>query len=227
MKKFTAPLVVLFFSISFNISASVVIGGTRLVFNGGSKEISLSVENRDSAANLVQSWITPADATTPGKQAMIITPPLFRLNAGEKNVIRIVRSGLPMPEDHESMYWLNVKGIAATSGNPSGSNMQIAINSRIKLIYRPLGLKGTFPEDVTTKLVWSVADGKLQVNNPTNYYMNFAVVKINQKDIENVTWVGPKATAEFPLPARATAGKISWRIYNDFGMAGAEHHKSL
>lgn len=207
--------------------ASVIVGGTRVVFDGTKKETSLSVENKDKVANLVQSWITPADATTPGKTALIITPPLFRLDPGDKNVLRIARSGLPMPENHESMYWLNVKGIAATNGETASNSVQIAVNSRLKLIYRPVKLVGTYPEQFTEKLNWRIVDHKLQVTNPTPYYMNFAVVKINSKNIDSATWVGPNATTNFNLPAGVSGGTLSWKIYNDFGMGGDEHQTSL
>ncbi|MCL7680091.1 fimbria/pilus periplasmic chaperone, partial [Klebsiella pneumoniae] len=83
------------------------------VFDGQQKAASLSVQNKDKTADLVQSLISPVDATSGAKDTMIITPPLFRLDAGEKASVRIVRSGKPLPEDRESMFWLNVKGIPA------------------------------------------------------------------------------------------------------------------
>lgn len=207
--------------------ASVTVGGTRVIFEGTKKETALSVENKDKVANLVQSWVTPADAATPAKEAIIVTPPLFRLDAGDKNVLRIARSGLPMPEARESMYWLNVKGIAATNDSSASNSMQIAVNSRIKLIYRPASLVGTYPEQQTQKLSWHIVDNKVVVNNPTPYYMNFATVKINGKNVESITWVGPNSDASFILPAGTGGGKIAWRIYNDFGMAGDEHQASI
>lgn len=210
-----------------NVFASVTIGGTRVIFDGSKNETSLSIENKDKVGNLVQSWITPADAATPAKEAIIITPPLFRLDVGDKNVLRIVRSGLPMPEDHESMYWLNVKGIPATDDNQSGNTVQIAVNSRIKLIYRPKSLSGTSPEQFTQNIRWTLSSDTLTVNNPTNYYMNFAMVKINGHSIDSVTWMSPKSTASFKTTAGIKSGKISWRLYNDFGMAGSEHTASI
>lgn len=41
--------------------ASIVVGGTRLVFDGNNDESSINVENKDSKANLVQSWLSVAD----------------------------------------------------------------------------------------------------------------------------------------------------------------------
>ncbi|EBL1519177.1 fimbrial assembly protein, partial [Salmonella enterica] len=57
--------------------ASIVVGGTRLVFDGNNDESSINVENKDSKANLVQSWLSVADPQVTNKQAFIITPPLF------------------------------------------------------------------------------------------------------------------------------------------------------
>lgn len=74
----------------------------------------------------------------------LLLPPLFRLKAGEQGFVRILRSGKPLPEDRESMFWLNVKGIPAMDNEPDKNMVQFAINSRIKLIYRPAALKTRF-----------------------------------------------------------------------------------
>ncbi|PLK56793.1 fimbrial assembly protein, partial [Klebsiella quasipneumoniae] len=59
--------------------ASVVVGGTRLVFDGTKNNAVINVENKDPSSNIVQSWLSVADARSPAKDAFIITPPLFRL----------------------------------------------------------------------------------------------------------------------------------------------------
>lgn len=207
--------------------ASVTVGGTRVIYDGSKKETSISVANKDGVANLVQSWISPVDSSSPSTDAIIITPPLFRLNAGDKNVLRIVRSGMALPEDKESMYWLNVKGIPSTNGEQPNNSIQIAVNSRIKLIYRPKSLKGSSPESVTAKLSWKLAGNMLTVNNPTPYYMNFAIVKINGKDIPSTTFVAPGKSASYALSGGVNPGHITWKIYNDFGMAGPEHSSNI
>lgn len=66
--------------------ASIVVGGTRLVFDGNNDESSINVENKDSKANLVQSWLSVADPRVTNKQAFIITPPLFALMPGKRTV---------------------------------------------------------------------------------------------------------------------------------------------
>ncbi|EPN9525565.1 fimbrial assembly chaperone [Cronobacter malonaticus] len=203
--------------------ASVVVGGTRVVFDGQQKAASLSVQNKDKTADLVQSWISPVDATSGAKDTMIITPPLFRLDAGEKASVRIVRSGKPLPEDRESMFWLNVKGIPAMDNAPAKNELQIAINSRIKLIYRPVSLHGSVPESATDKLTWHADGNTLNVNNPTPFYMNFSTLTVNNTPVKNATYVAPFSSAAFSLPGNQHHGDVKWHIINDFGMSGSEH----
>lgn len=203
--------------------ASVVVGGTRVIFDGQQKAATLSVQNKDKTANLVQSWISPVSADTAAKDTMIITPPLFRLNAGEKASVRIVRSGKTLPDDRESMFWLNVKGIPAMEGIPAKNEVQIAINSRIKLIYRPASLRGNVPESVADKLTWSADGNAVKVNNPTPYYMNLSTVTVNNTPVKSATFVAPFSSADVSLPKAQNHGDVKWQIINDFGMRGNEH----
>lgn len=123
-------------------------------FDGTKNNAVITVENKDQNNNIVQSRLSVVDAASPAKDAFIITPPLFRLKAGEKGFVRVVRSGKKLPDDRESMFWLNIKGIPATEYVPDKNVVQFAINSKIKLIYRPAALKGNTPEAYAEKLQW-------------------------------------------------------------------------
>jgi len=81
------------------------------------------------------------------KAPFLITPPLFRLDAKEDNVLRVVRTGGNLPGDRESLYWLNIKAIPSSKHVEGMNTLQIAINTRIKLLYRPSSIQGK-PEDV-------------------------------------------------------------------------------
>ena len=82
--------------------AGVIINGTRLVYQGEKKESSIGISNPDDINYLVQSWVDTG-LKKGGKAPFLITPPLFRLNAKEDNVLRVVRTGGNMPEDRESL----------------------------------------------------------------------------------------------------------------------------
>lgn len=217
-------LVCFFFSISVS-QASVVVGGTRVIFDGTKKTTTVSVQNKDNVTNIVQSWLAIVDETSPAKDSFITTPPLFRLKAGEKGFVRILRTGKPMPEDRESMLWLNIKGIPATDDVSDKNIVQFAINSRIKLIYRPAALKNAIPEEFAQKLQWSNDDRAIKVKNDSPLYMNFSEIFINGKAVPEAWFVAPYSTIRIPVANASPAGKkeITWSVINDYGMSGPKY----
>lgn len=197
----------------------VTIGGTRLIYDGGKKEASLNITNSDSGPFLIQSWAETQNGGTE-KPPFIVTPPLFRLDGNQQNMLRVVRTGGNLPEDRESLFWLNVKSIPAGTKTDNSNTLQIAIKTRIKLIYRPQGLKGV-PDDVAKNLTWSQSGSKLTVTNPTAFYMNFQEVKVGGKPLKEVTYVAPNSTATFN--AAGATGSVTWKIITDYGGTGTEH----
>ena len=205
--------------ITLPAKASLLIGGTRLVFDGARQAATLSVENKDPVTNLVQSWLSATDSTSPGKDAFIITPPLFRLASGEQAAIRVVRSGKPLPEDRESMLWLNVKGIPASTEGVEKNALQIAINSRIKLIYRPAMLEGMTPARSAEKLEWRVNGTALEVSNTTPHYMNFSSLTVNGEVLSELYFVAPFSKMTIDKRKFPAHGKVTWKILDDYGMS--------
>ncbi|RJT27978.1 molecular chaperone [Buttiauxella izardii] len=205
--------------------AGVIVGGTRLIYNGGNKESSLSVKNPDKVPYLIQTWV---DTTAGGaeKAPFIVTPPLFRLDGEQQNVLRVVRAGGNLSNDKESLYWINVKAIPAGEAKEGQNTLQIAIKNRMKLIYRPQGLKGV-PEDVTSQLKWQRSGNSVQVTNPTPFYMNFMEVKVAGKVVKDAMYVAPGSSERFALPAGVSGGNLSWKIINDYGSIGPEHNSSI
>ncbi|MFK3663515.1 molecular chaperone [Scandinavium sp. NPDC088450] len=195
--------------------AGVIINGTRMVYQGNKQESSIGVSNPDNINYLVQSWV---DAGT-GKKASVpflITPPLFRLDAKEDNVLRVVRTGGTLPEDRESLYWLNIKAIPSSHHSDDTNTLQIAINTRIKLLYRPESVKGK-PEDVAEKLQWHREGNDLVVNNPTPFYMNFQAVTLNGHKVTSATWAVPDTETHFALQANTSGTSVSWSVITDYG----------
>lgn len=225
MKIMTGSLLAAFLVMSTIAQAGVIVGGTRLIYDGSKKESSLSVHNPDKVPYLIQTWV---EATGDGaeKAPFMVTPPLFRLDGGQENVLRVVRTGGNLPSDKESLYWMNIKAIPAGEAKENQNILQIAIKSRIKLIFRPQGLKGT-PEDLTSQLKWQRSGNNVQVTNPTPFYMNFMEISVAGKPVKDVTYVAPGSTANFALPAGASSGSVSWKIISDYGAIGPEHKSSM
>ena len=204
-------------------NAGVNIGGTRVIYDGGKKEAAISVSNPDNVPYLIQSWLDNPDSTS-RKVPFIITPPLYRLDPGQQNVMRIVRAG-NLPDNKESMFWLNIKSIPAAE--KKANTLQIAVKTRIKMIYRPDALKGDRPEDFADKLVWKKNASQILVSNPTRYYMNFNEITVAGKNVPEPTYVAPGASASFALPPGISSGSVTFKVINDYGGVGAVHHASI
>lgn len=207
-----------FFCVS--AKAGVVLGGTRIIYEEGKKEVSIPIENNGSDPYLIQSWIENENSSK--SNGFLITPPLFRLDGDKKNVLRIFKLAEPLPGDRETLFFLNVKSIPG--GAADSNTLQIAIRNRLKLIYRPTSLlKGT-PESKTQNLQWAMSGNQLIVKNPTPYYHNFMSVKINGHDIDlkNKSYVAPFSETRFTVSG-ISGSSVTWKIINDYGAVGPLH----
>lgn len=74
---------------------------------------------------------------------------MYRLDSGQKNIERIVATG-SLPQTKESLFWINIKAIPSASKQMN--SLQIAVKTRIKLIYRPVTLRASTPEEQANKL---------------------------------------------------------------------------
>ncbi|MEQ0826532.1 fimbrial biogenesis chaperone [Enterobacter dykesii] len=208
---------------SFNANATVNIGGTRLLYDGAKKEVSLSVHNPDSTPYLIQTVVDNL-TNDPQKPPFIITPPLYRLDGGKENLMRIIMSG-SLPQDKESMYWLRVKAIP--SAPREKNTLQIAVATSIKLIYRPKALKDINVEKESEKLSWRISGNKLEIANPTPCFINFNEIIVAGKKLQNVSFAAPGTTTTFTLPAGVNGGNLQYSVINDYGAVSALHSTSV
>ncbi len=211
--------------ISGTVQAGVSIGGSRVVFPGDKREQTISVKNMDASPYLIQSWVEDDTGKVDGAH-FILTPPLFRLDSGDTNVLRIVKLANNFPGDKETLFWLNIKSIPGAKEHDENT-LQIAVRTRMKLIFRPAALADTLPETQAEKVKWTETAGALEVTNPTPYYMNFISVSVDGHPLPEVTYVPPLSTKKFSLGAIQSARNVSWKIINDFGGTGPVHHQLI
>ena len=216
--------------------ASVVIGGTRVVFPAQDGEVTVRLTNQGNGPALIEAWIdrgnpqsTPDNADAP----FLITPPLFRMEAHRDQSLRIIATQAPLPSDRESLFWLNVLEVPPKPTGPqlAGKNLlQFAIRSRLKLFYRPAHLSGD-PLKAPNQVTWTVmADGQgyaLVAHNPTPYYITFTALSLDVggKHYAAATgMVDPLGTLRLAIKslaqAPATGTPVSYETINDYGAVG-------
>lgn len=203
--------------------AGVIVGGTRVVYDASKKEAALSVKNPETdPPYLIQSWVEPgADAK---KAPFVITPPLFRLDSGQENVLRIMSTSNDLPKDRESVYWLDIKSIPA-SKKTDENQLQISVKNRIKLFYRPVGLAGN-TADAYKQLTFTRSGSQLSVNNPTPYYVSFYSLKLGNVEIKDPEMVAPHGRLSWAIPA-ASPSSVTWQAINDHGGISAAASQNL
>ncbi|WER47478.1 fimbria/pilus periplasmic chaperone [Cupriavidus sp. WKF15] len=212
--------------------ASVVIAGTRVIYNARDREVTVKLTNEGPMPALVQSWLDNGDSTaapTGISVPFMLTPPIARIDAGKGQSLRIVYTGEPLPEDRESVFWLNVLEIPPKpSAEEAGPNkLQLAFRSRIKFFYRPAGLKGEAGE-APAKLAWRLSRGEgqsvLVAHNPTPFHVSVVSVELTGGGKRAVSDLGgmvaPGESLRFTLQGNVPASadsKVRYHTLNDWG----------
>lgn len=227
--------------------SKVVIHGTRFIYDGGSREELVRVSNlAEKDPSVVQVWIDQGDeASSPDTVDVpfVVTPPVFRIEPGGSQAIRIAHTGEPMPTFRETLYWLNVLEIPPVTEDTTdgagaeslNARLQFSYRMRLKAFYRPKGLQPHVSE-APAKLGWSLQPGtastsaRLVANNPTPYYISFSKVALVQGETHHErkrehtadgSMVAPFAQISFELPSlKGAAGpldKVEFVTIGDYG----------
>lgn len=211
----------LFLVMSSQAMAAFVLNGTRFIYEEGKKNTSFEVTNQSENTYGGQVWI---DNTNQGNDTayMLPVPPFFKVTAKGKQIVRIMRTDSALPSDRESLFWLNVQEIPPKpKGEVEGGVLAVAINTRVKLIYRPKNLvDGRVNAEKGMQIVRRGSETWL--TNPTPYYFAVTAVKVNGKSVNlsesvqnRLAQVAPKA--EISLGNVALNGAVSVEAVNDWG----------
>lgn len=227
----TALLACIGLSVAPLAPASVVITGTRVIYPGSSTEKTVRLTNQDPFPNVVQAWVDVNDPnSTPDKAdaPFLVTPPMFRMEPNTGQNLRLVYTGSGLPQDRESVFYLNVLQIPPRNEAYKDQNqMLVMLRNRLKLFYRPVGIADR-PEDVARSLRFSLQQQgpgwAISIENPTGYFASFAEGKLvvnGHETLLETSMVSPRSQAVWSLPKGLSlpAGVIGIRclLVNDYG----------
>lgn len=216
-------------------AASVIVSGTRVIYPARDREVTVKLDNNGAQPALVQTWLDDGDARArPGtaKVPFVLMPPVFRIDPGKGQTVRIVYTGEALPPDRESVFWLNVLDVPPGVDETSSTTMlQLAFRTRIKLFFRPVGLDAEGAVAAARQVKWSLAPapgGKghaLRATNPTPYNVVVLSARIvhggRTFTLVDGEMVAPRASHVFPLdaalPALPPGTKLDYSTINDFG----------
>lgn len=223
-----AALITCLFFTAFQCAnaGGIQIGRTRLIYEADKKEVALPLLNKDSTLPwLVQSWTDTGDGKTRGP--FIITPPLFRLDPQKEQSLRISWSGGEVPEDRESLFFLDVRTIPATPADEVDKNvLKLIFKTRLKLFYRPHGLPGT-PLQACENLRFQREGNTLLISNQSAFYSVFDSLNLGHTPLNKADLVAPKSEVRLTLPSSGAGHQVSWRCITDYGNASAKFDATL
>ncbi|WP_313773821.1 molecular chaperone [Enterobacter huaxiensis] len=220
-----------------SVQASVVLGGTRIIYPSNKTEVQIALKNKEPHARyLVQSWVSyPNDAKAP----FIITPPVYKLQENRQTLLHIIFTGdkKNLPADRESLFLANVKSVAALSPDFKDKNtLQFAMKTRLKLFWRPSDLKEADALLAYEKITFRRQGSALIAKNPTPFYVSFGELAVGGKSVPVVEtknlpgalsmMVAPFSEHAFSVPQSAS-GPVTWTAINDFGAQTSERRQAL
>lgn len=212
-------LVLILFLMNFakeGVCGGIALSATRLIYSADKKSTVLNIINNDDKKRfLIQSWIETSDGKKSDK--FIITPPLFVSKPSSENAVRISYVGEGESGNKETVYYLNSKAIPSLDKQSvEGKNvLQIAVLSRIKVFYRPANLKGS-SLDAYKQLIFKVAQGGIEIRNPTPYHVTIVNVKINGEKVPT-SMIPPYESKVIAYGKNMVINNISFQSVNDFG----------
>ena len=215
LKKILLGLGIIFSSITSSF-AGFGLETTRVVYNESNNNEGFVAFNSDKNTNyLLQSWVEDLNGKL--TQDFVITPPLIKLMAQQKNTLQVTKN-TTLPNDIESMYWINVKFVAPSNENLENV-LRYSMTNRIKLIYRPQSLIDVNIEKEIKELRWSVKNTSLVVSNSSPYFINIGKLIVDGNEIEKIpSFLSPKSETTTNVN-KTLSGKEKIKLFyiDDFG----------
>lgn len=206
------------------VNAAITLDRTRIIFNGDQKSTTVTIYNKNKdLPYLAQAWLEN-DQAVKVNSPFVIVPPIQRVEPNQASQVRI--EALPivekLPQDRETIYYFNLREVPPKSDK--ANVLQVALQSRIKLFYRPSNLMITSNELMNkpwqAELVLLKKDNQLVAKNPTAYYTTIIGAKNSQnKSIQNFEAIMISPFSEKTVKLSPTVlGNSPTLIYvNDYG----------
>ena len=202
--------------------AALALDRTRVVLNGGEKSVSLNVSNQNhELPYLAQAWVEDAQ----GKKItdpLLALPPVQRIEPGSKSQIKVQSTPAMsvLAQDKETLFYFNLREIPPKSDKPN--TLQIALQTRIKLFYRPASLVVNPSDKPWQEQVTLTRNGDRYVaNNPTGYYVSIVEVSSSLKGAADKRFkpvlIAPKSSETLGISAADLGGSPVLTYINDYG----------
>lgn len=204
-------LLICFSSLAIAKEEGVSLDRTRVVFKNGSLESSVGFSNQLKVPVLVKTVFHDSKGNL--SEDFLALPPLYRLDSGKENRIRLVKVG-KLPEDKESVYFITVTAYPIV--HSAGNSLRYGLAQRIKLFYRPQGVTRDC-RYVANHLVWKIDGNSVTVSNPTDVSISLTELTLGDKNTK-LKMLLPNETANYKINVNNTRqDSISFKYIDEYG----------
>jgi P pilus assembly chaperone PapD len=174
-------------SISSIVHAGILASSTRIVFDEGMSQKSVMLVNTNDYPVFTQVWTDDGEGNPDYTDSpFVVVPAAFNLKPQEIKGVNIIYNKMELPSDRESVYWLNLYEIpAVTKASLDSDYLNLAMNTQMKIFYRPNVLKNRNLIDIQKKLKFSFDSVgntvQIKAENPTPYYISIMSIKLSNQ----------------------------------------------
>ena len=209
--------------LSSSVYAGLKMNKTRYIYNEGQGDITVKIVNDSDINYGGQVWIDNLNEINTNSVNFIVLPSMFKIVKNGRQIIRLKKIGNNIRKDQESLFFINVLEMPPRPKDAPDSFMQIALQTKVKLIYRPTSLQKTRLEAEKKIKIEKVNHG-YKIINPTSYYFAISKVIVDGKLIQLNKYVdqklglfSPKSSIDLSGIKIKSSSKITIYALDDFG----------
>lgn len=214
-----SALLITAFSMTIHTQAAVTLDRTRIIFDGNQPSINITIRNdHPELPYLAQSWLENDRGEKISMGPIVATPPIQRMEPQKRSIVRI--STMPnvnqLPQDQESVFYYNLREIPPQAEEPGV--LQIALQSRVKLFYRPALLVEQNTQNWIKQITLTPIAGGYQINNPTGFYFTVIGLGGSKKQAETDHFEAIMISSKSSQQVKSVNLPTPYLTYiNDFG----------
>jgi len=226
-------LLIMWTNLSF---ASVVMDGTRVIFDASKNEHELIFTNNDARPYAVQIWLDKSQYTEPENASapFVVMPHIFQILPKSKQAARLMFVGENLPQDRESLFFLSFRQVPAFTKQEQqqqdqSNNLFLIFRNTVKVFYRPRSianakeLAGNLPKILNLTAI-KLNNLIISLTNTTGYYISLIDAELstnNEKyELTEGINIAPFSTITMSLPNKtkiSANAKLILTAVNDYG----------
>lgn len=165
--------------------AAISLDRTRVIINESDNIVNVTINNDNKQLPyLAQAWLEDNKMSKLTKGPIALTPPVQRVEPGERSLITLTTTAFAkqLPTDRESVFYFILREIPPKS--KKDNVMQIALQTKIKLFYRPKSIENVADRDWHNDIKLVYQGKGYRIINPTPLHFTVIGLAGSQNEIK-------------------------------------------